>query len=248
MRQTLPPRCARVFPLVLVGLVCVMAGCAGPGNLASQRAAATPIHVGSGANSPSGTTYVALGASDAYGIGTDDADRLNWPSVLAGELGAPVHLVNLAIPGATVGDALRVELPVALDVHPTLVTVWLAVNDLARGIDLTTYSQQLTALVQALRRGTQARVYVGNLPDLTLLPYFASDDPVALRAKIQQWNVAIATICTQAGAHLVDLAADWSDLINHPEYISEDGLHPSTRGAARIADAFAAAILATGAP
>lgn len=245
MRPTHPLYRGHAVLLLLVIVAWMLAGCSG-------SASTQPRGSSSGPTPPpaafAGTTYVALGASDAYGIGTDDPDRLNWPSVLAGELGTPAHLVNLAIPGATVSEAQQAELPVALDAHPALVTIWLAVNDLADGVDLKTYSQQLTTLVDALRRGTQAQIYVGNLPDLTLVPYFSSADPVALRAQVQAWNSAIARICAAEGAHLVDLLVGWKDLGNHPEYISSDGLHPSTQGAARIADAFAAAMRPAGTP
>lgn len=187
-------------------------------------------------------TYVALGASDAFGVGTDDPDRQNWPNDLAGELGPNVHLINLGIPGATLAQAMRDEMPVALDAHPDVVTIWLAVNDFAAGLDAAAYGQQLSSLLASLRQNTRARVFVANLPDLSLLPYFSAQDPVALRARIQVWNAVISATCAEAGAHLVNLAADWSDLADHPEYISGDGLHPSTAGAQALADAFASAI------
>jgi lysophospholipase L1-like esterase len=230
--------------VALMAAACLIAGCATPFGVAPSGRATATARTGS----VTGVTYVALGASDAYGIGTDDPDRLNWPAVLAGELSVPVHLVNLGIPGATVADALRAELPVALDAHPAVITIWLAVNDLANGSDLPTYTQQLTTLIEALRRGTSARIFVGNLPDLALLPYFAAYDPAALGAQVRAWNAAILSVCRGEGAHLVDLNAGWQDLAQHPEYISADGLHPSTDGAARIADTFAAAIRAAGAP
>lgn len=185
-------------------------------------------------------TYVALGASDAFGIGTNDPDRLNWPNDLAGELGPNVHLINLGIPGVTLAQATRDELPVALDAQPDIVTIWLAVNDFAADLDAATYGQQLTGLLASLRQHTHARVYVANLPDLSLIPYFSAQDAVALRARIHTWNAVIATVCAGEGAHLVDLAAAWQDLADHPEYISQDGLHPSTIGAQRLAELFAA--------
>jgi acyl-CoA thioesterase I len=187
-------------------------------------------------------TYVALGASDAFGIGTDDPDRQNWPTVLAGKLGSRVHVIDLGIPGATVASAQRDELPIALAAHPRIVTVWLAVNDFAAGVDLDTYASELTSLLAVLRAGTPAQVYVGNLPDLSLVPYFSSANPATLRAQVTAWNAAIARVCSAEGAHLVDLAAGWSALAEHPEFISSDGLHPSTAGAAQLAAVFAAAI------
>lgn len=234
-------RTAAALALVLTGLL--LAAC-GPATarattqLSSQASTATTAT----------TTYVALGASDAFGIGTDDPDRQNWPRVLASDLGANVHLVNLGLPGATVADAQRIELPVALASHPNVVTVWLAVNDFANGVDLATYTRQLTTLLDALRQHTHARVYVGNLPDLSLLPYFMSQDPTALRLRVQAWNTAIASICAAEGAHVVDIWSAWSQLASHPWYISSDGLHPSTEGAARLADLFAASIRQPGTP
>src|SRR5258708_38929120 len=95
-------------------------------------------------------------------------------------------------------------------------------------------------MVKSLRAGTLARICVANLPDLTLLPYFAKDDPLALEAQVAAWNAAIARICAAQGVTLVDLHAAWSELANHPNYVSADGLHPSTAGARRIPTAFLA--------
>ena len=52
-------------------------------------------------------TYVAVGASDAFGVGTGDPSHDNWPTVLSHDLGGSVHLVNLGIPGITVEGARR---------------------------------------------------------------------------------------------------------------------------------------------
>jgi lysophospholipase L1-like esterase len=56
------------------------------------------------------------------------------------------------------------------------------------------------------------------------------------------WNAAIAAACAREGATLVDLYSDWRELRAHPEYISGDGLHPSTLGAQRLAEIFRQAI------
>jgi lysophospholipase L1-like esterase len=187
-------------------------------------------------------TVVAIGASDAFGIGTDRPQTDNWPAVLAGRLSSAAHLVNLGIPGATVVLAQRDEVPVALAVQPDLIAIFLGINDLDQGVTLSAFAQQLTTLVQSLRGGTLARIYIANLPDLTLLPYFAKDDPLALEEQVSAWNGAIARICATQDATLVDLHAAWSELAAHPNYVSTDGLHPSTAGAQRIAAAFVIAI------
>ncbi len=228
----------RIFALVALLLLIAPVACsptrASPPGVPAIPATATPAPV---------RVYVAIGASDAFGIGTDDPQKQAWPVALARTLGDSYRLINLGIPGATVDLATRDELPVALDAQPAVVTVWLAVNDFDAGVTLDTYASQLRALLHALIAGTSARVYVGNLPDLTLLPYFARRDPGTLHSAISAWNTAIAAVCGDEGAVLVDLHATWTELASHPEYISSDGFHPSAIGAARLAALFAAAII-----
>jgi lysophospholipase L1-like esterase len=183
-------------------------------------------------------TYVAIGASDAFGVGTDDPAKDNWPTVLAHLLGSDAHLINLGIPGETVAEARRTELPVALDAKPSLVTVWLGVNDIVQSVSVQEYETQLEALLRSLQQQTHAHVFLGNIPDLTLLSFFAGYDQTTLQATISRWNAAIAQAVAASGASLVDLYADWNELATHPEYIAGDGLHPSTEGAKRLAEVF----------
>lgn len=187
-------------------------------------------------------TYVAIGASDAFGVGTDDPATESWPSVLARDLGPGVHLINLGIPGETVAAAVQNELPVAEASNPKVVTVWLAVNDIADGVPLASYRAALTALLSGLKQTTHARVFVANVPDLTVLPYFAHFDQTALSARVQSWNAVIASVTAAEGDVLVDLAGYSAELAKHPEYLANDGLHPSVLGAEQLAIVFSSAI------
>jgi lysophospholipase L1-like esterase len=216
--------------------------------LIALLSACARVSTRSGPVSPSAQTathqlvYVALGASDGVGVGTNEPARDNWPTVLARELGNPVRFVNLGIAGATVAEATQCELPAAITAQPDVVTVWLAVNDLATGVSLSEYTNQLRALLHTLRVNTHARVYVGNVPDFALLPAARRFDQGAIRGAVAQWNAAIANAARAEGATVVDLSGDWQDLAQHPEYISADGFHPSTAGARRLAQLFGAAI------
>ena len=180
--------------------------------------------------------YVAIGASDSYGVGTDDPATQSWPAVLARHLPRGTHFVNLGVPGILLHRAVKVELPVALDAHPTLVTVWLAVNDLAAGVPLPRYRHDLDTLLGTLQRATHARVLVANVPDLALLPAFAGR--AGLAPVVAAWNAAIAGAARAHGAILVDLYAHWRDLALHPEYVGPDGLHPTAEGYRRLAEHF----------
>lgn len=245
------PRRAIASLLLLAALL--LAGCgaigAAPTTHTSTHTDPSAPHT---AAQPRTLTYVAIGASDAFGVGTDDPATDNWPTVLSRQLdddvqiGDTFHLINLGIPGELVGQSLQNELPIALDAHPNLVTVWLSVNDFIGGTSLDTYQRQLTSLLASLRQHTPAHVFIANLPDLSVLPAFKGYDPAALHIRIQQWNAAIAAVAQAQSATLVDLSGYGAEIAQHPEYIGSDGFHPSTQGAIRLAEVFDLAIIQSG--
>src|SRR5690348_3704404 len=106
-----------------------------------------------------------------------------------------------------------------------LFTVWLAVSDLATGVAVSDYTTQLRALLHTQQLQTRAHVFVGNVPDLALLPAARGRDAWAIRDVVATWNAAIANAAHAEGATVVDLYGDWQDLARHPEYISADGFH-----------------------
>lgn len=236
------PRAA--LALALLALLLVMTAGCGP-SPSAPASAKVAVSLAPPSPTPTAATkiYVAIGASDAFGIGTDDPAKQAWPVVLDRTLGTSYRLVDLGIPGATVELATRDELPIARDVQPQIVTVWLAVNDFDAGVPLATYAQELRDLLRALAVGTSARVYVANLPDLSFIPSFAGRNLQELQTQIAAWNAAIAVACDVDGATLIDLYTRWAELASHPEYISSDGFHPSASGAARLAAIFASVMM-----
>jgi lysophospholipase L1-like esterase len=186
-------------------------------------------------------TYVAIGASDAVGIGAANPQTDGWVPRLGARLGPNVRVVNLGVSGSTLSQALDEQLGPALDAHPDVVTVWLAVNDLNAGVSLDQYSSDLDSLLGQLEP-THARVLVGNVPDLRPLAVYRGIDPAQLEADVDRWNAVIADTATRHGATLVDLFGRWQEVAQHPEYISADGFHPSSEGYARLADVFGEAL------
>lgn len=185
--------------------------------------------------------YVAIGASDTFGIGTHDPYTQNWPTDLAGLLKQPVHLINLGIPGITLHEALSSELPIALEAHPALVTIWLAVNDLAAHVSVKSYTHDLNTLLSRLQAvAPHARIAVGNVPDLSMttisVSYHASLQ--VLNQQTELYNAAIARVVTSHRATLVDLSGQGYNLRTHPEYLSNDRLHPSDLGYLQLARLF----------
>jgi lysophospholipase L1-like esterase len=234
-----PTRSARVKVLLSLASLCLLvlflASC-------GQTSDSPSNHTGvpKQANASQGqVTYVAIGASDTFGIGTSDPYTLNWATDLAEKLGQNVHLINLGIPGISLHDALSSELPVAIDSHPDLVTIWLAVNDLANNVPISNYSHDLNLLLNRLQTNApSARILIANVPDLALLPYFSSYNPQQLQKRILIYNASIASIAQQHHVILVDLSQQNYNLKDHPEYISNDGLHPTDLGYLQLAEVF----------
>ena len=192
---------------------------------------------------PRPLTYVAIGASDAVGVGASNPETDGWVPRFAARLGSNVRVVNLGVSGSMLSQALDEQLGPALDAQPDVVTVWLAVNDLNGRVPLDQYAADLDSLLGQLEQ-TQARVLVGNVPDLAALAAYRGIDPEPLRAEVNAWNAMIGETAARHGATLVDLHAHWQEIAQHPEYLSADGFHPSTEGYQALADAFAGALQA----
>jgi lysophospholipase L1-like esterase len=201
--------------------------------------------------------YVAVGASETTGQGSDQPLRDGWPRVLhRTALPQGAIFVNMGIPGATAAQAVNEEMNQALAVRPNLVTVWLNVNDIIRGVAAADFERQLDTLVKTLRAGGTIRVLVANTPPLDTLPAYRSGrlipggpSPEELRQTVDDYNAATARVVQRDGALLVDLhavgvaaAAAGTDAA----LVSRDGFHPSTAGHAAIAAAFADVLRASG--
>jgi lysophospholipase L1-like esterase len=206
-------------------------------------------------------TYVALGGSDTLGRGSDDPLRDAWPQVLfRTALRRDATLVNLASSSATVQDLLDRQVPQALTLHPTLVTV-LITADAFTGTPTATFETRLRDAVTRLRGAGTTRVLVANIPPLDARPGYVAclpgstdpgdcslDRPVpdvaTLRARVDALDAVIARVATATGATLVDLhAAVVAERAAGREVDEYDpgSISPNAQGQRVIADAFASA-------
>jgi acyl-CoA thioesterase I len=181
--------------------------------------------------------YVALGASDAVGIGAEPLDN-GYVYVIERRLeeeGYNVDLDNFGIPGVEISEIVSAELPLAVTESPDLVTLFTGANDLIDGDDPATFEQELDELLGKLERDTDATIVVATLPDLVRLPRFQdSPSPHVTDARVTAFNSAISRQASAHGARVADL---FSVLVT-PDYVSSDGFHPSNRGYEAIADVF----------
>lgn len=230
-------RRAAFFGLLLAALL-TLAACGG-GTASLLPKAPTPT-----ATVRPSMVYVALGASDAVGVGATDPNQTAYIPLLIRRLPPHAEALNLGVSGYTVRQALADEMPPALAAHPSLVTVWLVGNDFRQCTPLADYQRDLDTILGQLASQTTAQVFVANAPDMSLLPAIRDgsaaclrgETPAQIRAVVEQWNAAIAEVVAKHHDTLVDLFH--SDLAAHPEYISSDGFHPSDAGYRILANLF----------
>jgi hypothetical protein len=134
------------------------------------------------------------------------------------------------------------ELRIAADAHPSLVTIWLGLNDIVANVPVNSYAQDLLTRLRSLRTAApHVLVAIGNIPELTLLPHFSTSDPQQMSQVVQAYTMAFA----RRHAILVDLTLQNYNLNGHPEYMSDEGLHPNDIGYQQRAKLFETAIQAT---
>lgn len=188
--------------------------------------------------------YMAIGASDAVGVGANPLTD-GYVYLIEDELeerGKDVQLLNLGIPGADVNlieDAVRVVLRTGL--RPDLVTIWVGANDVIEGDDVEDFESRLGDMLDRLRDRTSAFIVIANLPDLTKLPRFQKDPlDTVTRERIRAFNDAIEDQAGEFDVPVVDLAEEEVK----DKYVSDvDGFHPSDAGHRRLAELFLDVIL-----
>ena len=188
--------------------------------------------------------YVAVGASDAFGIGAIPVTN-GYVFKIRDELedqGRDVALANLGIPGANT-DRINRAIGVfqRSGVTAELITVWVGANDLIDGIEVDEFDDELDSLLNRLQGGMEAFVVIANLPELTELPRFRSEpDPDVTAQRVVAFNQVITSAADERGLPLIDL---FSEGIEDDLVSGIDGFHPNNAGHQRIAELFLDVIL-----
>lgn len=244
-------------PRLLFAGVCLLASCGGAAPVAASAAptatrAATvaPTATSTPTPAPPGTVrYVAIGASDTVGVGATDPTSGSWPARIAALLPPGSAFINLGVSGSIALQAKDAQLPGAIAQKPSVVSLWLAVNDMNATIEPASYRAALAAIVDGLVGRTEAKVFIGNVPDVRGVPAYKDVDKNALFAQISAYNDAIASVVKSAPGRVfaVDLFTGSAPLVSTLT-VSGDGFHPSDEGYRLIAERFANTMRANGVP
>jgi acyl-CoA thioesterase I len=142
--------------------------------------------------------------------------------------GYQYKVVNQGTSGATTKDALA-GLPFVLRLHPALVIVEFGGNDGLRGLPVDQTRSNLDQVLTALEKGHVKIVLAG----ITLPPDYGPD---YIRSFQQMFRDVAAR------HHVAFVPMLYQNLVHVPGTIQNDGIHPTAKGSAIIADTLFAAL------
>jgi lysophospholipase L1-like esterase len=174
----------RHLVLVIVALVALTA--CSTGSKTAKGPAASP-------STGPAITVLALGGSATEGDGVPDRLRDAWPYlVFQTAFPRSTIFVNGALDNATLQHAITAQAPLAAQLKPDVVEVWLGADDVTARTPITLFRSEFRQMLDLLHASGARRILVADLP-----PALGNTAP---------YNAAIRTEVAAAHAELVSLA------------------------------------------
>ncbi|GAB3982172.1 SGNH/GDSL hydrolase family protein [Actinoallomurus acanthiterrae] len=190
--------------------------------------------------------YVAVGDSQTEGLndGTEKTGYRGWADRLAENLAGrhpDFRYANLAVRGRLAARIRAEQTEAALALNPDLITVMAGMNDLVRpGFDPAAVAADLEAMLEAFT-ASGATVATFTFPDVAKIAPLVRH----LRPRVLDFNDRIRAMADRHGATLVDTFHH--PVTTDPRLWSDDRIHATPLGHARIAAAVAHALQLPGA-
>ncbi len=172
--------------------------------------------------SPAQKTLVCFGDSitAGYGLPENQSYPVDLDHLLAAQH-SEFRVVNRGIPGDTTKDALA-RLPSILALQPSVVVLEFGGNDGLRGIAVEQTERNLTQLVRAFQAAHIRVLLVG----IALPPNYGAD-------YVTSFQTIFPTVAhTQ---HIALMPMIYDGIYTLPGTIQQDGIHPTAKGSAMIA-------------
>ena len=186
-------------------------------------------------------TYLALGDSTAAGWGTA-SEKATYPHLVAraaAERGFYVHLINVAVGGATVGDVAASQLAAIAATKPDLITLSVGANDATHFTAPVDYRRDLKTILMALKQSSARTILVADTPDMFLAPALPLPLAFATARRARAQNEILRALNRDSRVEIVELYAKGKlDARENPNLYAADWFHPSATGYALWARLF----------
>ena len=173
----------------------------------------------------------------------DSITNAGYPHLLAPLLGA--ETVNAGVGGNNTVQGLKRIQKDVLDHEPDIVIIFFGTNDLRvdskKEVPIPEYKKNLTAIAEKVRE-TGAKILFCTLPPINHEPYFTRHEaeiyggPEGLAKLVSDYRSAALAVAKELEAPIVDLN---QLLLEKPNWMRSDGVHPSKTGSAIIAELIA---------
>jgi lysophospholipase L1-like esterase len=188
---------------------------------------------------PTDPLYAALGDSTGVGVGARDGRGfvVRLHERMCDEQ-PQLRLLNLCVSGATSQGVVSWQLPRAMAVAPSIVTVFMGINDLLQGVAPESFAENVERVAQGFAERRTPTLFC-TLPDLAFAPaarrYLTSwgSHGALLEARTQAFNELIERYA-RAHGHAVHDLFDVA-LADGLHFFSSDGFHPSSEGYEELA-------------
>ena len=182
-------------------------------------------------NKISKQSFLALG--DSYTIGESVEEDQRWPLQLVYELKKNNIVLSPTIIAKTgwTTDELKEGINQApLNFPYDWVSLLIGVNNQYRGKSIEEFKGEFENLLEqaiVFSGNNKARVFVVSIPDWGVMPFAINQNQEKIATEIDNFNQAIHEICVNNGIKFVDVTPISRQVLEHPEWIAKDGLHPS---------------------
>lgn len=173
-------------------------------------------------------TYLALG--DSYTIGEGVAEDLRFPMQLASQLKNVEKPIIVATTGWTTEELKEAIETAKLKGTYDIVTLLIGVNNQYRGYSTEVYRKEFRELLKMaiqFANNDPKKVFVVSIPDWGVTPFAEGRDRVKIAQEIDIFNATNKAETKILGAHYTDITPVSRTLGTNPNYLAEDGLHPS---------------------
>jgi lysophospholipase L1-like esterase len=179
-------------------------------------------------------TYLALG--DSYTIGELVSMEQNFPFQTVQLLRAKGIDIADPVIIATTGWTTD-ELAAAIrerNIQETFswVTLLIGVNNQYRGKSLENYKEEFTSLLNqaiSFAAGNAQHVIVLSIPDWGVTPFAHDRNSEQIAKEIDAYNQAKEKITLAHGCQFIEITESTRTNGTNPEFLTEDGLHPSVK-------------------